>query len=66
MQNDRITVRFNVEDCVREQIAGYRLCEILGQDAAVQLLLCAGVIEILTKKLTGENEVTNRLVLSFL
>ncbi len=30
MQNDRITVRFDIEDCVCEQITGYRLREVLG------------------------------------
>ena len=46
MQDDRITVCLNVEDCIREQIAGYSLRQVFGQLPAVQLLLCAVVVEV--------------------
>ena len=31
MQDDPVTARLDIEDCVREQVAGYRLCQVLGQ-----------------------------------
>ena len=30
MQDDRITACLDVEDCAREQVAGYCLCQVLG------------------------------------
>ena len=37
MQYDGITARLNIEDCVREQITGYRLCQIFGQFPAMSV-----------------------------
>jgi len=35
MQDDRITAYLDIEDCVREQVACYRLRQVLGQLPAV-------------------------------
>ena len=47
MQDDGIPVRLNVDDCVRQQIAGYSLCQVLGQLPAVQLLHPSFVVDVL-------------------
>ena len=46
MQDDRIAVRLDVEDCVREQITGYSLRQILGQLPAVQFIWITFVVEV--------------------
>jgi len=45
MQDDPVTARLDIENCVREQVAGYRLCQVLGQLPALQFLLLAVAVE---------------------